>query len=101
MNDECPICIEPLNCNVCILRCNHSFHVECILQLNNNKCPMCRLPIKMNTIPTFRFEEQQILKNRYDEEKRIMMYERENKQRRDKNQRKKELIKIKNKNYKK
>lgn len=50
MDDECPICLEPLSSNTCTLSCNHTFHSKCILDyvsknIHNSqyiKCPLCR-----------------------------------------------------------
>lgn len=30
MEDECPICLEPLNKNIAILSCRHTYHYKCI-----------------------------------------------------------------------
>lgn len=45
----CSICLENLGLqNVCTLGCNHSYHLNCIINLYNmrqeynNKCPECR-----------------------------------------------------------
>ena len=46
MNHDCVICFEKIDSNnMIILRCNHSFHKECIITLvkkRNRKCPLCR-----------------------------------------------------------
>ena len=47
--NECVICLETLNDNKEILRCNHELHKECKNKLigskcpSKNKCPICRL----------------------------------------------------------
>jgi hypothetical protein len=44
-NDDCSICLEPLNSNIFTTKCNHIFHNKCIEDLKNNnhyKCPLCR-----------------------------------------------------------
>jgi hypothetical protein len=44
-NEECSICLEPINSNNMIITyCNHTFHDSCIKQMlyYNNKCPLCR-----------------------------------------------------------
>lgn len=42
MTDECSICLENLVCKTLKLKCNHVFHLDCIKQIMNNKCPLCR-----------------------------------------------------------
>lgn len=51
-NDECPICLEPLqNNSLSKLKCNHMFHTECYTKYIVNQdsnflvCPMCRARI--------------------------------------------------------
>lgn len=49
-NQECSICVEPLNDNIAIkLKCNHIFHQKCLKEwLNKSKnkdCPLCRMKI--------------------------------------------------------
>lgn len=49
-NQDCSICVEPLNDNIAIkLKCNHIFHQKCLqewLQKSKNKdCPLCRKKI--------------------------------------------------------
>ena len=40
---SCSICFEYItNTNVCITKCDHKFHLSCILQILNNECPLCR-----------------------------------------------------------
>jgi hypothetical protein len=42
---DCPICLEPLNNdNQLKLKCNHSFHSKCLIQVENSLCPLCREP---------------------------------------------------------
>lgn len=41
-SEECPICIENLEDDVCELMCKHKFHMKCIRQVTNRKCPICR-----------------------------------------------------------
>jgi hypothetical protein len=50
MNEECSICIEAITKNqtVIILKCNHQFHLNCILNWENT-CPNCRTLINLNT----------------------------------------------------
>jgi len=56
MDNECPICLEPLSSNTCTLSCNHTFHSKCILDyisknIHNSeyiKCPLCRNTIINN-----------------------------------------------------
>lgn len=52
-NKECPICLETIhNADMCTTLCNHTFHLSCLLQLNDNKCPICRtiIPHKSKTV---------------------------------------------------
>ena len=48
MSDECSICLDKLDKNIFILKCNHKFHKECLSRwLNiNPSCPLCRNIIK-------------------------------------------------------
>lgn len=41
---ECPICLEALDCSHCfsLLICGHFLHAGCLVQLRQNKCPVCR-----------------------------------------------------------
>lgn len=46
---NCSICLKRMTSkNICILKCDHKFHLNCILQMNHtftpysNKCPICR-----------------------------------------------------------
>jgi hypothetical protein len=44
INEDCSICLEPLNNNVIKTKCNHYFHKGCILQslVIKKDCPLCR-----------------------------------------------------------
>lgn len=49
-NQECSICVEPLNNDTAIkLTCNHMFHKRCLeewLKKGKNKdCPLCRMKV--------------------------------------------------------
>ncbi len=47
MEDECPICLEPLDKNIAILSCGHEYHYKCIKEwINKTKnikkpCVIC------------------------------------------------------------
>jgi hypothetical protein len=43
--DQCCICLDSLQNDVLTLKCNHKFHDVCLVQINNNKCPLCRKKI--------------------------------------------------------
>lgn len=46
---ECPICYEVINKNnLCITRCGHNFHLDCLLKSTNTSecCPICRNILK-------------------------------------------------------
>lgn len=47
VNEDCSICLEPLNTNVIKTKCNHHFHRGCIVQSLTIKtnCPLCRTEI--------------------------------------------------------
>ena len=47
IDDDCSICLEPLNVNVVKTKCNHYFHKTCILQslVIKQNCPLCRTEI--------------------------------------------------------
>ncbi len=40
--NTCSICLEDLSSNIIELNCKHQYHIECIKQVKNNKCPLCR-----------------------------------------------------------
>ncbi len=42
---ECAICLDPLESDLIVLNCKHTFHRKCILQNSKNSCPLCREPI--------------------------------------------------------
>ncbi len=48
-DDECcPVCLDDYaigHDRVYVLPCNHKFHVQCIVQLPDNLCPLCRFVI--------------------------------------------------------
>lgn len=40
---DCPICLEPLLSNSCIMvLCSHKFHVHCLQGVQDHTCPVCR-----------------------------------------------------------
>lgn len=41
---ECPVCLEILSCSHCfsLLSCGHFLHAGCLVQLKQQKCPVCR-----------------------------------------------------------
>lgn len=48
-HDCCTICTDPLEkTNICTLKCNHKFHLSCIIKLvmidksYSDNCPLCR-----------------------------------------------------------
>ena len=47
---ECSICLEQLekNTNMIKLSCDHEFHYNCLIKVENNKCPLCRCDIITN-----------------------------------------------------
>jgi hypothetical protein len=50
-NELCSICIETLEYNYVKLKCNHSYHLNCIinsLKYNNSTCALCRSHIISN-----------------------------------------------------
>ena len=46
---NCSICMEKNNDASINLLCNHRFHHDCLIFLNNNICPLCRR--KLSGIP--------------------------------------------------
>lgn len=45
--DECSICLEPMNEFKTVLLCGHYFHSLCFFNFErNHKCPLCRRPVK-------------------------------------------------------
>ena len=50
--EECSICLESYQerDKIVQLTCNHIFHKDCIrewLQIKQNNCPLCRLPVRL------------------------------------------------------
>jgi hypothetical protein len=43
--NQCVICLDTIlnNNNYCVSSCNHSFHLDCLLSIKNNKCPLCNV----------------------------------------------------------
>jgi hypothetical protein len=39
---SCSICLENINNDFFLSKCNHYFHYKCIIQVENNTCPLCR-----------------------------------------------------------
>ncbi|MEM1009305.1 MAG: RING finger domain-containing protein, partial [Myxococcota bacterium] len=55
--EVCSICLSTLSLGkTCQVRCGHTFHQHCLLQIleqNNHKCPLCRAPLlQKKTEPT-------------------------------------------------
>ena len=47
---DCPVCLEHIEKEKKLtLKCSHIFHTTCLLQIENQLCPLCRQP--------FNFEE--------------------------------------------
>jgi RING finger family protein len=65
MLDICSICLEQIISTKAITQCNHIFHVECIIHLQSNKCPICRteniLNSNINTNTTNKYTYQHII----------------------------------------
>ena len=52
INTECPICLDPIKKDVCILHCNHGYHANCMKKYMNSdnynkECPLCRKTINI------------------------------------------------------
>lgn len=55
-NENCPICLDEIlkNSEIVLLKCNHGFHVECIMKwiksdvTKNRHCPICNLNFKQD-----------------------------------------------------
>ena len=43
-SQNCPVCLEVIETNTSILTtlCNHTFHIDCLLQWQDSPCPVCR-----------------------------------------------------------
>jgi hypothetical protein len=65
----CQICLEEEEeeekSEFLSLSCNHAFHTECIKELRNPVCPLCREPIEREKFP---WVESMIKRKRQDEE---------------------------------
>lgn len=56
-NPECSVCCSPITDNFYITKCNHVFHLECIVPwyTRQNTCPLCRendikLPLHLSLV---------------------------------------------------
>ena len=57
-NEECAICLESLDNEICYLTCTHLYHLDCLTEwINRNKqdrrpitCPLCNSLFEINTI---------------------------------------------------
>ena len=52
INTECPICLDSIEKDMCILHCNHAYHTKCMKEYMNNdnynqQCPLCRKTINI------------------------------------------------------
>jgi len=45
VNDECAICLEPLDKSTFVLPCLHGFHRACFEKCVQSECPLCRTPL--------------------------------------------------------
>lgn len=51
-DDRCCICLEDMHHGtVTLSACRHVFHDECISQIHNDQCPICREPIREGDLP--------------------------------------------------
>lgn len=68
-NEECPICFDIIeDKDDAELKCKHKFHLDCIKQLHNTSCPMCRAPLESLKIKESDFETINQRKQRNIEE---------------------------------
>lgn len=61
--DDCPICKETLShTNLCKTICGHSYCLSCMIKHSktNNKCPICRKELFMNTEESESEEESEL-----------------------------------------
>lgn len=42
---KCSVCLEPLEEDTLTLKCSHQFHLGCMIQIEQNNCPLCRRKI--------------------------------------------------------
>ena len=56
--NECPVCFTGLDKSVMVvLLCKHKFCINCILRLNEKKCPLCRLDFEEHiNYPVIKFK---------------------------------------------
>ncbi|XP_045477018.1 RING-H2 finger protein ATL7-like [Harmonia axyridis] len=49
--ESCSICLADLNGNICLTKCNHTFHRRCLHKwlriFPGTSCPMCREPLTL------------------------------------------------------
>jgi len=43
--DDCSICLQEMTEKTVLLECTHEFHLECLSNITNNSCPLCRANI--------------------------------------------------------
>nr|QBK89519.1 MAG: putative RING finger E3 ubiquitin ligase [Pithovirus LCPAC001] len=69
----CVICLENNHPNdSLVLGCKHQFHIDCIVQIRGNSCPMCRA--KITSVPSY---ISTILKMNHDNDKKMKNMEEE------------------------
>lgn len=62
---DCVICMDTISSeNNAALKCNHDFHLSCILKLRNNSCPVCRKPLKSPRLTNFNIKKIKGRQNR-------------------------------------
>ena len=46
-DDSCAICLDIISGtkDCCVTACNHKFHTNCLSQIKNGCCPLCRASI--------------------------------------------------------
>lgn len=60
INSNCVICLDNMHSLQSVLPCSHVFCTNCVLQLRNNKCPLCRLTFQLKDIHTIQSKEDKI-----------------------------------------
>lgn len=74
MTDECSICLEKLTDKQKVkLECNHVFHLDCIKQIENNSCPLCRRKIISKSVCNENHQNRFFYTSPYNKKGRCMI----------------------------
>ena len=74
MTDDCSICLENMTDKQSVkLSCNHVFHLDCIQNIINNRCPLCRTKIISKSICNGNHQNRFFYASSYNKKGRCMI----------------------------